>query len=54
MSLFPEYNARIQTQMSTQMNKAILPVGSCRGNYKPKTENIKKLKVYLNKLENGK
>jgi hypothetical protein len=26
----------------------------CRGTYKPKDENIKKLKVYLNKLENGK
>ena len=25
-----------------------------RGTYKPKEENIKKLKVYLTKLENGK
>jgi hypothetical protein len=40
--------------MSTQINKATFPAGSCRGTYKPKDENIKKLKVYLNKLENGK
>jgi hypothetical protein len=24
------------------------------GSYKPKAENVKKLKIYLNKLENGK
>ncbi len=40
--------------MSIQINNQISPVGSCRGTYKPKDENIKKLKVYLNKLENGK
>jgi hypothetical protein len=37
-------------QMSIQRKKLILS----RGNYKPKDENIKKLKVYLNKLEDGK
>jgi hypothetical protein len=40
--------------MSTQIKKQISEVGFCRGTYKPKDENIKKLKVYLNKLENGK
>jgi hypothetical protein len=40
--------------MSIQVKKVSLVVGSCRGTYKPKDENIKKLKVYLNKLENGK
>jgi hypothetical protein len=34
--------------------KTKVHIVSCRGTYKPKDENIKKLKVYLNKLENGK
>jgi len=37
-------------QMCTQQKKRI----SFRGNYKPKDENIKKLKVYLTKLEDAK
>lgn len=37
-------------QMSTQQKKLTLS----RGNYKPKNENIKKLKVYLTKLEDAK
>ncbi len=40
--------------MSIQINNQISFRGNCRGTYKPKDENIKKLKVYLNKLENGK
>jgi hypothetical protein len=36
--------------MYSQAKKVILLAGS----YKPKAENIKKLKIYLNKLENGK
>jgi hypothetical protein len=40
--------------MSTLIKNQILSHGNCRGSYKPKEENIKKLKVYLNKLENGK
>jgi hypothetical protein len=40
--------------MSIQINNQISQAGNCRGTYKPKDENIKKLKVYLNKLENGK
>jgi hypothetical protein len=40
-------------QMFIQKKTVILQVGSCR-TYKPKEENIKKLKIYLNKLENGK
>jgi hypothetical protein len=41
-------------QMSIQQKNQILPAGYCRGTYKPKDENIKKLKVYLNKLEDAK
>lgn len=41
-------------QMSIQQKKRILTVGFCRGTYKPKDENIKKLKVYLTKLEDAK
>jgi hypothetical protein len=37
-------------QMSIQRKKLNLS----RGNYKPKDENVKKLKIYLNKLEDGK
>jgi len=40
-------------QMFIQQKKAILVAGSCK-TYKPKKENIIKLKIYLNKLENGK
>jgi hypothetical protein len=37
-------------QISSQAKRVILLAGS----YKPKKENVKKLKIYLNKLENGK
>ena len=36
--------------MYSQAKRVILLAGS----YKPKAENIKKLKIYLNKLEDGK
>jgi hypothetical protein len=29
-------------------------LGTFKETYKPKAENVKKLKIYLNKLENGK
>ena len=41
-------------QMSTQLKKRILTGGFYKGTYKPKDENIKKLKVYLTKLEDAK
>ena len=37
-------------QIYSQVKRVILLAGS----YKPKAENIKKLKIYLNKLEDGK
>ena len=40
--------------MFIQQKKQISTDGFCKGTYKPKEENIKKLKVYLTKLENGK
>lgn len=38
--------------MSIQQKKVISSAGNYRGQYKPKEENIKKLKVYLNKINN--
>jgi len=40
-------------QICTQTKKRILSAGISNGSYKPKASNIKKLKVYLNKIENG-
>lgn len=40
-------------QMSIQQKNQISVAGYCK-TYKPKEENVKKLKIYLNKLENGK
>jgi hypothetical protein len=40
-------------RICTQTKKQILSAGISRGKYAPKASNIKKLKVYLNKIENG-
>jgi tricorn protease-like protein len=40
-------------QMFIQKKILTSLAGSCK-TYKPKEENIKKLKIYLNKLEDGK
>lgn len=40
-------------QMFIQKKTVILQAGNCKS-YKPKEENIKKLKIYLTKLEDGK
>lgn len=39
--------------MSIQKNKQISLVGTCRGKYKPKETNVKKLQVFLNSIKNG-
>lgn len=38
-------------QICSQIKKPISVVGTCRGNYKAKEENVKKLKIYLKKIE---
>ena len=38
-------------QICSQIKKVTLAVGTCRGTYKPKEENVKKLKIYLKKIE---
>jgi hypothetical protein len=40
-------------QICTQTSKRTSVAGTSRGKYTPKASNIKKLKVYLNKIENG-
>lgn len=40
-------------QICTQTKAPLAQVGTSRGKYTPKASNIKKLKVYLNKIENG-
>ena len=40
-------------QICSPTKRQILAVGISSGTYKPKKSNIKKLKVYLNKIENG-
>lgn len=40
-------------RICTQTKAALVQAGTSSGTYKPKASNIKKLKVYLNKLENG-
>ena len=38
--------------MYIQKNKQTLEAGTCRGKYKPKDKNIKKLQIFLNKINN--
>ena len=38
--------------MCTQKKKQISEDGTCRGNYKPKAQNIKKLQIFLNTIKN--
>jgi hypothetical protein len=40
-------------QICIQTNQARLQAGISRGKYATKDSNVKKLKVYLNKIENG-
>lgn len=40
-------------QICTQTKAPLVQAGTSRGKYAPKASNIKKLKVYLNKIENG-
>ena len=38
-------------QICSQTKNPISVAGTCRGNYKAKAENVKKLKIYLKKIE---
>lgn len=38
--------------MSIQINKQTSEAGTCRGKYKPKEKNVKKLQIFLNKINN--
>lgn len=38
--------------MSIQINNQTLVAGTCRGKYKPKEKNVKKLQIFLNKINN--
>jgi hypothetical protein len=40
-------------RICTQINKRTSVAGISRGKYATKDTNVKKLKVYLNKIENG-
>ena len=40
-------------QICSPTNKVHSQAGISKGTYKPKKSNVKKLKVYLNKIENG-
>lgn len=38
--------------MSIQIKKQASLAGTCRGKYKPKEKNVKKLQIFLNKINN--
>lgn len=38
--------------MSIPINKQTSEAGTCRGKYKPKEKNVKKLQIFLKKISN--